>query len=101
MKSKILRLLAAGLLAGSVTVRAGVILQDEQDAAIQIHLFEPIGQSFTAEDSNIDFAFFYDQFNVSSPHDPFQVQLRDGDGLGGTVLGSMVFSLPTGFTGVH
>ena len=41
MKSKILGLIAALLLAGPMGVHAGVILQDTSNSAIQVHAFQP------------------------------------------------------------
>jgi len=67
---------------------------------VQVNAFEPIGQSFTAEDSAISFAFNFDPLNPGAPNDPLQVQLLHGDGLGGPILGSVVFSIsPAGFRG--
>jgi len=87
------------LLAGATAVQAGVILQDTTNSAYQVQAFEPMGQSFTAEDASISFAFFYEIFNPGSPNDPLQLELRQGDGLGGALLDTKVFSLPSGFNG--
>ena len=99
MKSTITRLLLMGLLAGPAAVHAGVILQNNQNTNIQVDAFEPIGQSFTAEDSAIKFAFFYLPLNPTFANDPLQLRLLGGDGLGGPVLGSVIFSLAPTFTG--
>ena len=58
-----------------------------------------VGQSFTAEDSHVDFAFYYSAFNPNFPNDPLQLQLLAGDGLGGAVLDTVVFSIPALFRG--
>lgn len=91
--------IAISLLTGMTAVQAGVILQDATNVTFQIEAFEPIGQSFTAEDAAIRFAFSYEIINPGSSNDPLQLELRQGDGLGGTLLGSQAFSLSSGFNG--
>jgi len=45
-------------------VRAGIILQDQHDGSFQILAFSPIGQTFIAENSQIDsIAFFFEDYN--------------------------------------
>ena len=97
---RILSLLGAiGLLAGPAMLHAGIILQNVGGTNLQINAFEPMGQSFTAEDSAIEFAFFYGEINPGSPNDPLQLRLLAGNGLGGSQLGSVTFSLSSGFSG--
>jgi hypothetical protein len=99
MKSKILGLLAAGLLAGPIAAHAGVILQDKTDGFWQVDAYERHGQSFIAQDAYVAFAFNYDPANPLSPNDPLELRLLAGDGLGGTQLGSFDFSIASGFSG--
>ena len=81
-------------------VTAGLILQDTGSGTHQINHFEPIGQSFTAEDQNVLVALFYDAINPSFGNtDSIQVNLYQGDGTAGFILGSDTFLLTTGFVG--
>jgi hypothetical protein len=91
--------LIAGLLAASHLASAGVILQDQQNGQLQINYFEPLGQSFTAEDAAVSFAFFFNVINPSFPVSDLTLSLVEGEGLGGTLLTSSTFSLAPSFTG--
>ena len=99
MGKSIKRLLCIGLLASSQLASAGPILQDQGSGALQINYFEPLGQSFTAEDSYISFAFSYLVMNQPFEVSDLQLTLLDGEGLGGTVLTSRVFSLTPSYSG--
>lgn len=81
--------------------RGAVILQNTGDFAIQVDYYEPVAQSFTAEDPLIVFAFNFNDFNVTSPNDPLQLRLLEGDGLGGSVLAMVGFSVPLAFDGFY
>jgi hypothetical protein len=74
-------------------------LQDQQNATYQVNAFEPLGQSFIAEDQHIKFAFNYRDFNPQYPLDTLRMRLLSGDGPSGTELGSVEFSLAAGFDG--
>ena len=92
------------LLAGPGTAQAGVILQPPptntpNGCGIQVDFFEPIGQSFTAEDSSVKFAFFFCGFNPETPNDPLDMRLLAGNGLDGSQLSDVTFSLPSEFRG--
>lgn len=93
------RLLFIGLLAASQLASAGPILQDQGNGSLQINYFEPLGQSFTAEDSYISFGFNYVVMNQPFEVSDLSISLLSGEGLGGPVLTSRVFSLTPGFTG--
>ena len=99
MSKPLKRLLCVGLLAASQLATAGPILQDQGNGALQINYFEPLGQSFTAEDAYISFGFNYVVMNQPFEVSDLSISLLDGEGLGGTVLTSRVFSLTAGFSG--
>jgi hypothetical protein len=99
MKLRILGLLASVALAGPMAANAGVIIQDSMNGAIQVDYYEPIAQSFTAEDPFVKFAFYFSVFNWPFPNDPLELRLLSGDGLGGAELGSFGFSVPSGHLG--
>jgi hypothetical protein len=98
VKSRI-EILAVALLTASMAANAGVILQDTAQSQIQVNFYEPIAQSFTAEDASVLFAFYYSPINPGSSNDPLQFRLLSGDGLGGTELGSFGVNLTSGFIG--
>ncbi len=78
-------------------LKAGVILQEDIGISriMQIEVFEPIGQSFTAIDSQLDsIAFKFSEFNPTYPNDPITMSLYDGAGGGGELLGSVSQTLP-------
>ena len=92
---------------------AGVIEQTSRDGARrQIQAFEEFGQTFTAEDTRIEsISFWVVDVNQSFAPSDFDltVQLFDGVGSGGSLLGTAVNStlvngfegfLPFDFTGV-
>ena len=89
-----LALLAAAVLAVPMTAQAALILQDNATTTALVEFYEPIGQSFTAEDASVSFAFYYETMNVGELNDPLELRLLSGDGLGGSVLGSFTFTLP-------
>jgi len=78
---------------------ADTILQDTFTGFYQVQFFEPIGQSFTAQDPNIDFAFFFSPINTFLAPAPLTVSLLDGSGFGGALLGSTTLNLGDGFSG--
>ena len=80
------------MLAGSA--HAGVILQDTDNGANQIEAFSPMGQSFTAEDPFVSFAFYYDTFNPQHSNDPLEMRLFAGTTAVGVPLLSVPFAIP-------
>jgi hypothetical protein len=90
---------AIGVLVGATAVQAGVILQDTQNSTFQVEAYELFGQSFTAEDSAIHFAFYYEVINPGELNDPLRLELRQGDGVGGALLGAEDFSISSGLDG--
>ena len=85
-------LATAGLLA-SGSAQASVILQNASNQVFQIQAFDPIGQSFTAEDASVVIAFDYQVMNPGFSNNPLTLELLSGDGTGGTVLASHNFSI--------
>ena len=86
-----------GLATAPQQTRAAVILQDEGASTFQIDVFEPIGQSFVAEDELVNFAFWYSVINPGSPNDPLEFRLYDGAGTGGPLLFTQGFGLAENF----
>jgi hypothetical protein len=99
MITSVTRLLFIGLLAASPLVSAGPILQDQGGGSLQVNHFEPLGQSFTAEDAYISFGFSYLVMNQPYEVSDLTLSLLEGEGLGGSVLTSSTFSLTPAFTG--
>ncbi|MGH8176184.1 MAG: hypothetical protein ACREV5_07995 [Steroidobacter sp.] len=93
--------LIAGLLILTPSLAsAGLILQDQENGVFQVNAFEPIGQSFTAEDAGVLIAFQMECINCGFPNaDALRMDLFSGDGLGGALLASRSFSLISGFAG--
>src|SRR5215467_6336464 len=95
-------LMGAALFASSIAANAGIIIQDQYSTILQVFYFQPVGQSFVAEDPNVLVAFNYQC--ISCPFfpntDALQMQMLRGAGLGGPVLAtSAPFNLPDTFTG--
>ena len=99
MSKSVQRLLFTGLLVASSLASAGPILQDQGLGSLQINYFEPLGQSFTAEDAYVSFGFRYLVMNQPFEVSDLTLSLLDGEGLGGSVLTSSTFSLTPAFTG--
>lgn len=78
---------------------AGPIVQDTSNNNIQIDFFEPIGQSFTAEDSAVKFGLYISPINPTFPLSGLNFRLLSGDGLGGGVLLNQTLSPALGFDG--
>lgn len=91
-----------GLLMFTGISTAGVILQDTDNGANQIQAFSPMGQSFTAEDPFVSFAFFYNTFNRQFANLPMDMKLFAGTTTAGVPLITVPFSIPNptqNFTG--
>jgi hypothetical protein len=89
------------VLASPGVARATEILQNQFDAIAQIAAFQPIGQSFVAEATQVQvaIAFGFEEVNPGFPNEPLEMSLYQGEGLGGPLLSTVTFSLPNGFTG--
>lgn len=84
----------------SLSARAGIILQDVSNNHIQVNFFEPVAQSFTAEDPSIKFAFHFFAINPQVANsDPLRLRLLSGDGLAGAELASNAFNLLDAYDG--
>ena len=88
-------------LLASFTAQAGVIEVLPGGGRSTIYFYEPVGQSFTAEDERIKFAFHFASLNPSAVNTPLTFSLVSGAGLGGTTLATQSFSLATGFSGYY
>ena len=99
MSQLIQRLACIAALAIGGAAFAGPIVQDTGGSNIQIQFFEPIGQSFIAEDSAVKFALYVDPVNPTAPLSDLHFQLLSGDGLGGGVLLDQTLSPALGFIG--
>ncbi len=100
------RLLAIGVmtvLLQPMQAYAGVITNLPANGGLsQVEHYEPIGQSFTAEDLNVSAGLYFHAINPSwSNDDPLKYELYAGDGTSGTLLDTSTFSLSTGFVGLH
>ena len=85
-------ILGLSMITGSAT--AGEILQDTAGSINQIQIHSPIGQSFTAEDPFVSFAFFYKTFNFQYGNAPMQMDLYSGIAVAGVPLASVPFLIP-------
>lgn len=92
----------AAAMAAPAVVNAGPILLSEGSGSFQVNYYEPIGQSFTAEDSLVSAGLYFDAINASEDNDDqVAYSLYEGAGTSGTLLASSSFSLLTGFEGFH
>lgn len=99
--------IASALLAGAVLLGFGLapaahavqILQNSANATLPVEGYEPIAQSFTADDEAMLFAFYFQALDPNLANDPFQLVLLAGDGTAGAQLGSATFSLAPAFEG--
>jgi len=93
-------------LVGCTAVNAGVIEQSSGVFDAAIFAFDPIGQSFVAEDAGLgQIAFSFAEFTSNTSSDGLvTMTLYEGSGFGGTVLGSVTQdvsgSLPDAFANV-
>gem|GEM_PF-2144967 len=90
----------AGLLA-SLSAQAGVIEVLPDGGIATIYFYDPVGQSFTAEDASIKFAFHFESLNPGTPNTPLFFSLFSGNGNSGKMVAEQSFSLATGFVGYH
>lgn len=97
----VLKSLAIAVAFCSLPAQAAVILQDQVTATSQVNFYEPMGQSFRAEDAHVRFAFFYSPMNPGSPADTMRLRLVAGDGLDGATLANTVFAIAPGYNGFY
>jgi hypothetical protein len=100
---KHLHLALAVLLCGVSHASAGTILLPPSDEIAQIDYFEPIGQSFTAEDPFVLAGLYFYVINGFpdqgfDPNESIEYGLYAGVGSGGTLLATTAFTLPVGFS---
>ena len=99
MAQQIQRLACIAALAIGGAAFAGPIVQDTGATSMQIQFFEPIGQSFTAQDSAVTFGLYVLPLNPASALSGLHFQLLSGDGLGGGVLLDQTLAPALGFAG--
>ncbi len=96
MRFPALGVLCAGILGvASGTAQAAIIEQSAGVFDAAIAAFDPIGQSFVATDSLLgSIAFAFSDINPTSANDPVTMTLYDGAGVAGSVLTSVMQTLP-------
>ena len=76
-------------------VFGGTILQNVGSGDAQIAVYDPIGQSFVADDVQLStIAFAFSDMNLGNPNSPITMSLYAGTGVGGTLLDSVTQTLP-------
>jgi hypothetical protein len=89
-------------LALPAAANAGTILLTQGGGQSQVDYHEPVGQSFTAEDSLVFAGLYFSAINPSHANDdPVAYSLYEGGDTSGNLLASFSFSLLTGFEGFH
>jgi hypothetical protein len=94
LKNHLLLIAASGLFMFTGNASAGLILQNTNNGADQILFNSPIGQSFTAEDALVSFAFHYETFNAGVGNGNMQFNLYAGTTAVGVSLFSTSFFIP-------
>jgi len=93
---------AAIVISLAVGAYAGPIIQTQHDWGWQIYCFSPTGQTFTAEDPRVSIGFWIEDWNQGSGPIALAIDLRQGAGIGGTLLGSgPIPGLSPGFVGFY
>ncbi|MBL8556079.1 MAG: PEPxxWA-CTERM sorting domain-containing protein [Phenylobacterium sp.] len=91
--------MTAGVVAAACAASAAQAAVIENTAGVfdaSIAAFSPLGQTFTAIDTDlISIGFAYSDINPGSPNEPITLRLYAGDGVGGTLLASRIFTLPS------
>jgi hypothetical protein len=90
---------AAFVVALSVPAAASTILLPADFGAAQVQAFEPIGETFTAEDAFVKAALSFSVINPGFPVDPLRYDFYQGSGVGGSLLATTTFNLAPGFNG--
>lgn len=92
-------LLACGCVAAAVPASAAtlqVVSGQTNPRAVTISSFDPLGQSFTAIDTDLtSFGFQFSSLNPDRVNDPISFSLLAGEGLSGASLFTTAFTLPT------
>jgi hypothetical protein len=92
------------LLGGLTTATSfgGTILQNVGFGDAQIAYYDPIGQSFVADDVQLTtVAFAFSNMNPASPNTPITMSLYQGSGFGGPLLDSVTQTLPGLLPGIN
>ena len=85
----------------SAPVVAGPIIQDTESGSLSIYYYQPVGQSFLAEDAKIKWIGAYTDPNYWPEENDlsFSVELYEGDGISGSSIFSYIFNLPSDYSG--
>ena len=90
------------LLTLSYKLSAGIISNTGLGGGFQVNHFEPIGQSFTAIDVNVEAGLGFWAMNAYVANDDqLRYRLYDGQGVTGSLLASSIFQLADSFSGLH
>lgn len=96
----VLRLVAMAAALAATHAESATIQQDQRSGIFQVQFYSPIGQSFTAvEPGLLSIGFAIGAINAHFPRVEIGVRLRDGDGMGGTVIAERV-ALPDPIVGL-
>jgi hypothetical protein len=92
---------ALGLvLAAASAAGAAPIVLPSGGGQYQVNFYEPVGQSFTAEDPFVTAGLSFSVINPQFANDDqVEYRLYAGQGVGGALLGAVAFSLADGFSG--
>ena len=84
-------------------VKAGLIMQTQANWGYTINYHMPVGQTFTAEDAQIvSIGFAVGEANPHTPFAPIWVNLFQGEGTSGTLLGqAQLDGLEPGYNGFY
>ena len=80
--------------------QAATIDQSSSNNIYQIRAFDPIGQSFTAEDAAVDIAFNISAINPNFTLESITATLLNGEGFGGSVVQSVTVNPLANFSGL-
>jgi hypothetical protein len=91
-------LLAVGLvLAGSLANAAPILYAPQLGLTVQVNTFEPVGQSFVAENEFVEAGLHFSVINFTfDPTEPIRYDLYLGQGVGGPLVASATFALSGG-----
>ncbi|MHC4324224.1 MAG: hypothetical protein ACYSUX_08120 [Planctomycetota bacterium] len=90
----------AVLVLSTASTQAGLILQDQWSTTRQVLIYSPIGQTFTAEDPLVTIGFYVEDWNQHAGPIGLTIELFEGAGTGGTLLGTApVEGLTAGYAG--
>ncbi|MEJ1297462.1 MAG: hypothetical protein RPU64_07730 [Candidatus Sedimenticola sp. (ex Thyasira tokunagai)] len=86
----------------SYSVSASTISNNAIIDLLQLNHFEPLGQSFTAIDTNVEAGLSFDVMNGHLANDSaINYILYEGQGVSGAELASITFSLEDTFSGIY